>query len=275
MSNFMHKVKDAVTESHDRDRVPNSEVPGAHNTYKSSNPYTKDPVASQNNPSMMDHESGPGTNRLGNHGGARGPDTYSSATTGANTVNSGPHNSKLANKLDPRVDSDLDLEDHRAQNAGTMGSQNLGAAPQGMNAGNMATGEKPRVFGSDNHTSNEDNYSKSTQEHKTHTQPSVPGSGNQVTSEDTSSSSSQEHKSHSSTTHTTPCQMNPRPEPGLEGRAMQPEFGGGAAGGSSYTQPPVREPAGMQNTNRMGKADPQVQGMGYEQNDLANQRSAY
>lgn len=167
------------------------------------------------------------------------------------------------------------MKDHRAQNAGTTGSRNVGAVPQGMNTGNTAAGRQPRVFGSDNHTANEDNYNKATQEHKTHTQPGVPGSGNPITSEDAYSSSSQEHKSHSSTTHSTPCQMNPRAEPGLEGRATQPEFGGGAAGGSSYTQPPVREPAGNQDPNRMGKVDPQVQGMGYEQNDLANQRSGY
>jgi hypothetical protein len=81
---------------------------GTHNTYRSTNPYTKDPVASQNNPSMMNHESGTGATRgFGNQGATRGPDTYDSATTEANTTNAGPHNSKLANKLDPRVDSDL------------------------------------------------------------------------------------------------------------------------------------------------------------------------
>jgi hypothetical protein len=69
--------------------------------------------------------------------------------------------------------------------------------------------------------------------------------------------------------------MNPRAEPGLQGRMAQPEFGGGAAGDSSYTQAPVRETAGMQNPNRMGKVNPQGQGMGYRQNEMANQRSAY
>lgn len=283
MSNFMHKVKEAVTDHREKDTVPTNEPAGTHNTYSSTNPYAKDPVATQNNPSMMNAEHGPGTGRgFGNHGAARGPDTYDSTTTGANTTNAGPHNSKLANKLDPRVDSDLD---HRAQNPGTMGTmgaQNVGAAPQAMNTGSMATtGQnmaptgQPRVFGTDNHASNEDNYNKSTQEHKAHTQPGVPGSGNQISSEDNYSSSTQEHKAHSTTSHTTPCQMNPTAEPGLQGRAAQSEFGGGAAGGSSYTQPPVREQAGMQNTNRMGKVDPQVQGMGYQQNDIGNQRSGY
>ncbi|OOQ81598.1 hypothetical protein PEBR_42412 [Penicillium brasilianum] len=304
MSNIMHKVKDAMTENHDRDRAPNTEGPETHHTYRSSNPYAKDP-ASQNNPSTMNPESGSGntfglrgqgtakepdtfdstpggrtthglgsqgaakgtdtyestpggrtTHGLRSQGAAKGPDTYGSTTTGGNTVNAGPHDSKLANKLDPRVDSDLD---HRAQNAGTMGSQNVGAAPQGMNTGNTAASGQPRAFGSDHHRTDEDNHNKANQEHKLRTEPGPPGTGSQVTSEESYNSSSQEHKSHSTTTHTAPCD----------------QFGGGAAGGSSYTQPPVGETAGMQNTNRAGKVDPQAQGMGYQQGDLANQRSGY
>jgi hypothetical protein len=81
---------------------------GTHNTFRSTNPYTKDPVATQHNPSTMNAEHGAGTGQgVGNHGAARAPDTYDSTTTGANTINAGPHDSKLANKLDPRVDSDL------------------------------------------------------------------------------------------------------------------------------------------------------------------------
>jgi hypothetical protein len=81
---------------------------GTHNTYSSTNPYNKGPAASQNNPSMTNAEPGRGAGRgFDNHGAARGPDTYGSTTSGANTTNAGPHNSKLANKLDPRVDSDL------------------------------------------------------------------------------------------------------------------------------------------------------------------------
>jgi hypothetical protein len=284
MSNFMHKVKEAVTDHHEKDDVPTNEPAGTHHTYRSTNPYNKDPVAAQQNPSMMNAESGAGTGRgSGNHGAARGPDTYDTTTTGANTTNAGPHNSKVANKLDPSVDSDLD---HRAQHPGTRGAtgtQNVGAAPQTTNTGNMAPGrenmapsEQPRAFGTDTHTSNEDKYNKATQEHKAHKQPGVPGSGNQMSSEDSYSSSTQENKAHSTTSHTTPCQMKPTAEePGPQGRAAQPEFGGSAAGGSSYAQPPVREQAGMQNTNRTGKVDPQAQGMGYQQSDIGNQRSGY
>ena len=95
-------------------------------------------------------------------------------------------------------------------------------------------------------------------------------------SEDNFSSATQEHKSHSSTTHAAPCEMNPRAEPGLDNRTAQPEFGGGAAtGGSSYNQPSGMQPVGTQNANTMGKVDPQMQGTGYQQNDIGNQRSAY
>ncbi|KAJ5455594.1 uncharacterized protein N7458_003858 [Penicillium daleae] len=272
MSNFMHKFKDAVTDRHDQDSVPPNEAPGAQSAYKPTNPYAKDSAPTQNNPSMND-EFGPEARRgIGNTGAARVPDT-GSATTGTSTTNAGPHNSKLGNKMDPRVDSDLD---HRAQNPRTMGAQNTVGARQAMNTGDMAPSGHPRTYGTDNHAANEDNYNKATQEHNRHSEPGAPGSGVQFTSEDNSSSSTQEHKSHTATTHATPCEMNPRAEPGLQGGVAQPEFGGGAAGGSSYTQPPVRDTAGMQNPNRMGKVDPQAQGMGgYPQNEMGNQRSGY
>lgn len=154
-----------------------------------------------------------------------------------------------------------------------MGSQNVGGAPKGMNANNMPPTGQPRTHGTDNHTAEEDDFNKSTQERKARTQPGIPGVSNQSTSEDTYSSSTQEHKAHSSTSHETPCEKGTRAEPGLDSRSAQPEFGGGAAGGSSYNQP--TEPSGMQNANRTGKGDPQMQGMGYQQNAMDNQRGGY
>jgi hypothetical protein len=104
----------------------------------------------------------------------------------------------------------------------------------------------------------------------------MPGTGNLAASEDDFSSSTQEHKTHSSTSHTAPCEVNPRAEPGLNTGAAQPEFGGGAsAGGSSYNQPPVTEPTDMPSANTRSKVDPQMQGKGYQQNDIGSQRSAY
>lgn len=156
-----------------------------------------------------------------------------------------------------------------------MARQNVGGNTQGMNAGNNAPTGQPRTFGTDHHTANEDNLNKSTQQRKART--GMTGTGNQASSEDTFNSSTQEHKSHSSTSHETPCGMNPQAEPGLDNRTAQPEFGGGAAaGGSNYNQPSGMQPAGMKNPNTMGKADPQMQqGTGYQQNDIGNQRSGY
>lgn len=60
------------------------------------------------NPDAKDPETGPGASHdFNNQGATRGPDTYNSGMTGTNTTNAGPHDSKAANKLDPRVDSDL------------------------------------------------------------------------------------------------------------------------------------------------------------------------
>lgn len=66
---------------------------GRHNTASSTNSHRKDP------------ETGPGASHDFNNQGP--PDTYNSEMTGTNTIDAGPHDSKVANKLDPRVDSDL------------------------------------------------------------------------------------------------------------------------------------------------------------------------
>lgn len=51
----------------------------------------------------------PGLHSGGNLGTGTGTNTYGSGMGGYGTgnINAGPHDSKLANKLDPRVDSDL------------------------------------------------------------------------------------------------------------------------------------------------------------------------
>jgi hypothetical protein len=59
----------------------------------------------------------PGSTGMGNRGGRSDPNTYGStemggdgstrAGAGSSEVRSGPHDSKLANKMDPRVDSDM------------------------------------------------------------------------------------------------------------------------------------------------------------------------
>ncbi|KAJ5169141.1 uncharacterized protein N7482_004735 [Penicillium canariense] len=292
MSNFMHKVKDAMTDPHDKDtrgwRASNRDQTG------SSNPSTMDQGANQYSSSGMDPSSGgrPTTQDSGprfgqetggqrdtrfddtrNRGDSSNTGVDDSARAGSDpygTINAGPHESKTANKLDPRVDSDLD---NRARNTRATGSQNPNYAAQTGQRG-MGTGQ--RGMGTDEHASSEDNFSSSKQEHKTHAQPDPAGLDNQ-SSEDKFSSSTQEHKSHSSQKHTEPCDMNPQAEAGLEGRTGQPQFGGGATGGSSYHDPSAgaREPSAPQKSERLNKLDPRGVNRADEQQNVGNQRGGY
>lgn len=113
----------------------------------------------------------------------------------------------------------------------------------------------------------------------------MPGSDNHMTSEENYSTSTQEHKSQSSTSHTGPGQMGSQAQPGFGNRGGQtnfgggqPNFGGGAApGGSSYNDNTsgMRGPSGGQNTDPMNKLDPRVNRSNEQQNTIGNQRGAY
>ena len=110
------------------------------------------------------------------------------------------------------------------------------------------------------------------------------GSDNHMTSEENYSTSTQEHKSHSSTSHTAPGQMGSQAQPGFGGGGQtnlgggQQNFSGGAApGGSSYNDNTsgMRGPSGGQNTDPMNKLDPRVNRSNEQQNTIGNQRGAY
>lgn len=108
-------------------------------------------------------------------------------------------------------------------------------------------------------------------------QPGMQGSDNHMTSEENYSTSTQEHKSHSSTSHTAPGQMGSQAQPGFGGGGQQ-NFGGGAApGGSSYNDNTsgIRGQSGGQNTDPMNKLDPRVNRSNQQQNTIGNQRGAY
>lgn len=214
---------------------------------------------------------------------------------GTGNTNVGPHESRTGNKMDPRVDSDqgiyhslthtlfqnpmanLSKLDHRANlnkptnpfqsqpsqgyqgSQGSQGSQSSQGAPSfqtasGMsNTGSMGMGQQPMP--ADTHMKNEENYSSSTQE----------------------------HKSRSTTSHATPCQepqmggqMGSQmggPMGGQMGGQMGQQFGGGGApGGSSYNQGDTmgRQPGGQGNLNKLGtgmneqQQQQQGQGMGHQ-----------
>jgi len=67
--------------------------------------------------------------------------THTGTTGGiSNSTNAGPHNSNLANKVDPRVDSDLDGRGNRhgAQTGGILGASGSHATPGSGTAQNTA-----------------------------------------------------------------------------------------------------------------------------------------
>jgi hypothetical protein len=84
-----------------------------------------------------------GSRRVGTTTGTTGTTgTYTTGTTGglSNSTNAGPHNSNLANKLDPRVDSDLDGRGNRngAATGGVFGAPGSHATPGRGTAQNTA-----------------------------------------------------------------------------------------------------------------------------------------
>ncbi|KAJ5745226.1 hypothetical protein N7520_010408 [Penicillium odoratum] len=283
MSNFMHKVKDAMTDRDKEDRTYRdddnygSNAPGTETNNPSDRPTNPfghsrgDTTGSHtrfNEPSNVDS-----TNTKGSHNtGPTGSDSYASARSGA--TNAGPHDSATANKLDPRVDSD---QDHRA-NQGTMGSR----SNVGPHDSAMANKMDPRVDSDqafDNHKKSEENYSKATQEHKAHTQPGE--MGNELKSEDDYSSSLQENKTHSTTSHAAPCQEagglgGQQGMAGQQGMGGQQGFGGNAAAGGSGGMGMSGGQGGVQsqgqNVDPMNKLDPRVTRANEQQSNVGNQR---
>jgi len=87
-----------------------------------------------------------GRRNLGNSRPVNGGGVTTSATGGgigggiSNSTNAGPHNSNAANKLDPRVDSDLDGRGNRhgAAKGGVFGAAGSHATPGSGTAQNTA-----------------------------------------------------------------------------------------------------------------------------------------
>lgn len=116
----------------------------------------------------------------------------------------------------------------------------------------------------DNHTSSQDDYSKSTQEKKYQSRPSDNSDQTgQSTSEESHETSTQEHKSHSATSHVTQC------DPQMPN---EPRFGGSAASGSSGAQG-VRQQVDP-DTDPLSKLDARVTPQN-AQPRYADQRSGY
>lgn len=94
MSGIVNKIKDALHKDHDSSSTTHSSTTGTHGTTGTHTTGTHGTTATHTT----------GTHATGTHG-----TTGSHGTTGGyGSTNAGPHDSNLANKADPRVDSDRD-----------------------------------------------------------------------------------------------------------------------------------------------------------------------
>jgi hypothetical protein len=135
MSNIIHKVKDALTDHGDKSSSTH------HDSTKSSNYGPHDGnIANAADPRIDSDRSNVGTH----HTTATGHSSTQPLATGAGantyesagSTNHGPHGSNVANKVDPRVDSDRD-------NRAAYGSHNttgLGSNTTGLGSHNTSTG---------------------------------------------------------------------------------------------------------------------------------------
>ena len=136
MSNLINKVKDTLSSNKDKHNDHRSDNYGPHSSNVAN---TADPRV-DSNPGGVHHNqtygSGPAgtTGTYGAPGGGYGDNTVGGGQYGApgggygSTTTAGPHSSNLANKADPRVDSDLD------------GGRNLGHGQQGGYGSSTAGG---------------------------------------------------------------------------------------------------------------------------------------
>lgn len=150
MSGLVNKIKDAVHSDKKHEQPTGTSGPHDSRTANAADPRVD---------SDRDHRANPATGTTGSTG------TYGSSTTGgaglggdnftqsgtgvtgapgghSNTLgsntssNRGPHDSNLANKADPRVDSD---RDHRAAPGSTTGTSGLGSSNYGSTTGTTGT----------------------------------------------------------------------------------------------------------------------------------------
>ncbi|KAI1112644.1 hypothetical protein F5Y14DRAFT_250218 [Nemania sp. NC0429] len=150
MSSIVNKVKDAVTGHHNTSSAPE----GTHGSHGSRVANAADPRID----SDRDHRAAPGSTVGGTHeyttgnqythgGGNTGAfgSTGIPGSTGARgaTGNEGPHTSNMANKLDPRIDSD-----RSGQRFGNTAGDHYGAGAEGTHGphtSRLANAADPRV----------------------------------------------------------------------------------------------------------------------------------
>jgi len=232
MSNLMHKVKDAVSGHHSEDKH-SSTVPSSTQESDTYHESQKGPI-----------DFAPGTT-TGNRGA--GSHAYAGGHE-SSTINAGPHDSKAANKLDPRVDSDLDNRGAYGSTTGTGSygtTDTYGGGTTAPHDSKMANKVDPRVDTLDN---------RATQGGTTGA-PRTGGTG----APRTGGTGAHGYNTRSANTGANvTSQMEPR-QTGVD--TDQPGFGGNAAGGSSYNAPAGsrrRKSSGPHSSELLNKLDPRV-----------------
>ncbi|KAI1350992.1 hypothetical protein F5Y01DRAFT_284331 [Xylaria sp. FL0043] len=151
MSGIVNKVKEAVSGHHS---TSTSSAPeGTHGTHNSRVANAADPRID----SDRDHRAAPGSTVGGTHEytsgnnyshtgttGVTGASTGAYGTTGTTgTAREGPHSSNMANKMDPRIDSD-----RSGQRMGNTAGDQFGSGPEGVHgphSSRIANAADPRV----------------------------------------------------------------------------------------------------------------------------------
>lgn len=136
MSSIINKVKDKL---HSDKENPNSASHGSHNS----------DAMNKADPRFDSDRDGRGTYTTGTTGTTTGHTTSTSGLgstthTGAHgSTNAGPHNSNMMNKMDPRVDSDMDNRNDPTSRTGGYGTQEnygvSGANPTPSSGGQYGT----------------------------------------------------------------------------------------------------------------------------------------
>jgi len=273
MSNFINKVKDAVTPNH-HDGPSASTNAGPHD----SNMANKvDPRADSDRDNRAAYNTSSGTaNTAYGSGTGTGTGGYGGGSTGTTTTTAGPHSSNLANKADPRVDSDRDNRAAYNTSSGTAntaygsgtgtGTGGYGGGSTGTtttagpHSSNLANKVDPRV---DSDRDNRAAYNTSS------------GTANTAYGSGTGTGTGGYGGGSTGTTTAGPHSSNlankvdPRFDSNLDSR--QQNLGGNtASAGSSYATPgrgQAQQTAGPHDSNITNKIDPRVD------SDLDNSRT--
>ncbi|OOQ84955.1 hypothetical protein PEBR_28415 [Penicillium brasilianum] len=137
MSNIIHKVKDALTDHGDKHH--DSTKSSNHGPHDSNIANTADPRVDSDRSNLNTHSTATtghsSTQPLATGAGAN---TYESARSS----NHGPHDSNVANKVDPRVDSDRDSRAAYGTTSTGLGSHSTsaGVGSTGLGSHNTSTG---------------------------------------------------------------------------------------------------------------------------------------